>query len=1315
MALNSKTNLQIIDAICEGPIDGFAKVDSSVVLNETVVTRRQLSERKNNPPRVVYSLKRGTGRQGSFKETSLLSDVTTTIEPVGEQVGKNYSEKVNANNLVTERDYGRGSVVKTITDPEVDFVQLVFTVPKLFCVAAEGLARGQLFFAQIKLDVAIQSAKGAYVSKQICIEGQNKNNIIKGIATSEYQFKTAPINLADEDGMRRPPYNIRVKKLTFGPDKPREGDELIAEDAFEVSFRDFEDLPRNTPVANKRADTIIWSSIILGKRTNVTYPHTALAYLSIDSEEYNTLPARAYDIRGLKVRIPKNAEVQRTDKEFERHDGSLKFYGDFDGSLTRDRHWTTCPICCFYDLLTNTRYGAGDFITPDNLNWVDLIELSKYCNELVATPERNEEGDVIFEPRFAINTVLGSQASAYDVLQDMASVFRGMLYWKADNVQIAADHGKEGGGVLPAIHIFSNSNVVNGAFVYNGSSLKTRSTRVRVRYNDPDNLFKPDFVVIEDQALIKKYGVQEKAIVAFGCSSKYQAQRMGRWVLQSEKLHDDTVTFSVGLEGLNVLPGQIFEVSDEMRFGTRLAGRIVGARVGFVDLDQPAEPLPSGTNNELSVVMKDGTVETVAIASASGTRVTLSSNFTQVPPDNALYAIKNDSVVLRKYRCLAVAEGEGGVYSVVGVRHVDGIYTVVESDNASLDLPPLVVYGAKPAAPQDLKITFQQIDDGRNTTNRATISWSRGLAGPVSVFKVKWKVGEANNWNEASTANTFLDVNSNLQPGKRLYAEVKAVGPEPDKHESDWSRVEREIPVGGTSDGSDGTPIIVLPPDPEDVTIEAFGVDQVILRWSSTANGQKVESFVAVIKHSSNTSGLGTWPNSAGLRKVEARTTYAVLPLLNGEYLIKFENDQLQRSANAGSALINIPDGIPRFNYEVIREDTPSNFVGDRFQTFYSAEFDGLILANEGSFDSIPDIDAFLPNIDSLRGAQFSNGEYFFENIVDLGAKYSLRMQRVLVVRGLYTNDLIDDRLELIDTWHDFDGQEADDTDVEVYFRKSDDTATNAEVLLEDGGKIRQEKDTVNYAVTVVASGGGNRYRINGSSTDNETLSLTEGNIYVFDQSHSSNVGHPLRISATSDGTHNSGTAYTDGVTVVGTPGSTGAYTEINLVENAATLYYYCSAHAGMGGQLNTAAGTYSDLRQESDLLFEDWIPLENNVYVGRSFQFKALLSTNSVDQTPLVDQLGAILQFERRTENSTTIASGTASGGKAVTFANAFYTDGNTKVTVGITAFDLASGDYYVMSEPTRTGFTVTFKNGSSVIDRNFQYTAIGYGTQVT
>jgi len=1209
MALNSKTTLKIIDALCEGPIEGLVergdREKKSVFLNETIVTRKQLTDKT-----VKCRTKPGTGTQGTFNEGSTFEDQQTTIENVNRQIGSSYSEELTEDGTDRVkrggRNYGEGQVIQAITDADVDFVELVFTIPRLYCVAVEGLARGQLFFAQIKLELHICGVDGVWGEPiDIEVESQEKKNIIKGICTSAYQFKTQAIDLTDKKG----PYKIKVRKVKF--DEP--------EDAFEISFKNFEDVPERTPIASKRADQIFLTSIIVGKKFGTAYPHTALVSLSLDAEEYSTLPARAYDVKGLKVQIPSNATVAKS--------GRLKFDDvPFDGSLQDNRAWTTCPVCCFYDLLTNKRYGAGDFINESNLNWVDLIEIAKYCNEQVEYVD--DQGETKQEARFAINTVIGSQAEAFSVLQDMASVFRGMLFWKSDNVQIAADHGELNDTVasapknVPAIHVFSNSNVVNGSFSYSGSSLKTRSTRVRVRYNDPDNFHKPNFICIEDRSLIDKYGVQEKSVLAFGCTSKYQAQRMGRWIMQSEKLHDETVTFSVGLEGLNVLPGQMFEVSDEMRFGTRLAGRIVGvsndSTPPFVRIDQTAS-LPSGTNNKLTVVMKDGTVETRDIASVSGNEVRLASAYTQVPPDDALYAIKNDSAVMSKYRCLSVAEGEEGTYAVVGVKHVDGIYRVVEERANKLDSPNPFFYGAEPSTPTDIKIRFQQIDDGRNTTNRATVSWTRGLSGSVISFKVRFKVGDGGNWINQTTNNNSIDISTGLVPGKQLIVQVKAIGPDPDRKESAYSTgVTREIPIGGTSDDTSDIAQITLPPDPEDVTIEAIGVDQVALRWGATASGQKLEAFVAVIKHSSKTNGDGSWANSTVLRKVEARTTSVVLPLLNGEYLIKFQNEQNLRSASAVSALINIPDGIPRLNREVFREDQLANeFGGEKVGVFYKEEYDGLILDGDASFDAISSLDGFTANIDSHFGTQLARGEYFFQKTVDLGNKFSVRMQRVLTARGLYTSALIDDRSELIDTWSDFDGLLPDDTNVEMYFRKNlDNTA-----------------DNVNQNTIAVSALTGNIVQEDGSKIEQE-----------------------------------------DDV---------------------------------------------STIQRNSVLEFGAWSPLENNAEAGRFFQFKAVLTTDHVDQTPIVDQLGVTLQLERRTENSTTFSSASLraqrqTGETDVKFNDAFYTDADTEVTVGITAFELQSGDYYRITNLTGTGFDVDFYNSSNaVIDRNFQYTAIGYGTQ--
>jgi hypothetical protein len=107
------------------------------------------------------------------------------------------------------------------------------------------------------------------------------------------------------------------------------------------------------------------------------------------------------------------------------------------------------------------------------------------------------------------------------------------------------------------------------------------------------------------------------------------------------------------------------------------------------------------------------------------------------------------------------------------------------------------------------------------------------------------------------------------------------------------------------------------------------------------------------------------------------------------------------------------------------------------------------------------------------------------------------------------------------------------------------------------------------FAVTVVDDGG-NKYFLDGSNQTGSAITLNEGSTYRFDQSHSSNSGHPLRFSTTSNGTHGGGSEYTTGVTTAGTPGSSGAYTQITVAASAPTLYYYCTNHSGMGGQANT-------------------------------------------------------------------------------------------------------------------------------------------------
>ncbi len=405
-------------------------------------------------------------------------------------------------------------VVLTISSSAYDAARVTISIPQLSEVNTNN---GDTNGSVVRITIEVQPNGGSYI--------QQVNDLIRGKTTTKYQ-KSYLIDLPGD-----PPWNIRVNRVT--------------DDSTSLTLQ----------------NQTWWESFTQITSAKLRYPNSALAALVIDSKQFSNIPVRGYDCKLLRVRVPSNATV--------RADGSLTYSGSWDGTFII--RWTSNPAWCFYDMLTNERYGLGQYISEEQIDKWALYSIGQYCDELI------DDGFGGTEPRFSCNLYFQERAEAFKVMKDMASIFRGMIYWASGQVTAVQD--------APAdpVALFTDANVISRdesgnpipAFTYQGSSLKTRHTVALVSWNDPDDFYalKPEYV--EDAEGILRYGVVQTSIVAVGCTSRAQAHRVGKWLLFSEANETETVTFKTGLDGALVRPGQIIQVADRNRAGARRGGRVV--------------------------------------------------------------------------------------------------------------------------------------------------------------------------------------------------------------------------------------------------------------------------------------------------------------------------------------------------------------------------------------------------------------------------------------------------------------------------------------------------------------------------------------------------------------------------------------------------------------------------------------------------------------------------------------------------------------------------------------------------------------------
>ncbi len=398
---------------------------------------------------------------------------------------------------------------------------------------------------------------------------------------------------------------------------------------------------RATPdsTSEKIRNNTFWNLYVENTDSKFTYPDTVVVGLAIDSQQFGgQIPTRSYLTDWQVVQVPSN------------YDPKTRMYDGFwDGSFKYA--WTDNPAWILYDVVTHKRYGLGERVGSSCDKWA-LYEIAQYCDEIV------DDGFGGKEPRFTCNLYLKDQIEARKLLDNLCSCFRGIPIWNGTELTFAIDSKKD------PIAIFTNANVVDGLFEYTSSELKTIYTAAHVQYIDKDNGYKTTTEYIADDKAIARYGLNVKQFTAFGCTSRGQAARAGKWMIETSIRERQTVSFKTGMQGLCLLPWDIIEIADGDYAGDKIYGRIVSVINNTVEIDSLLDIDCIGSSFHYMV---DNSMHRAIITKVEGKTLTLDTNLDE-NLNLSVFAIAKDKIKPRLFRVVGIKE-DNGVYTVNAITH----------------------------------------------------------------------------------------------------------------------------------------------------------------------------------------------------------------------------------------------------------------------------------------------------------------------------------------------------------------------------------------------------------------------------------------------------------------------------------------------------------------------------------------------------------------------------------------------------------------------------------------------------------------------
>ncbi|MEX5411492.1 MULTISPECIES: host specificity protein J [Atlantibacter] len=496
------------------------------------------------------------------------------------------------------------------------------------------------------------------------------------------------------------------KTVTIGPNKIS-GEYLEAHVIEAPATKPFDiRVRRITPDSNSDllSNGTIWNSYSQITDDNLNYPFSAIAGAVIDRDQYRDTPSRTYHLRGLIVDVPDNYDpIART------------YSGLWTGGFKKA--WTNNPAWLFRELVKNTRFGLARRAGYIDVDDGALYILSQYCDQPV------NDGYGGKESRMTLNAYITEQVSARDILDKIAGMFRGIALWDGLRLTVMLDTPQD------PVATITNANVVDGKFSRSSVKRAEKYNAVVVSWTDPDNGWEQVKEYVSDDAMIALGNYNETTLEAFGCTSRGQAWRAGKWLLETAKRESSRLTFQMARDAIAFTPGDVVEIMDNDYAGTRLGGRIVSHSGANITVDADVSSLVSPGDN-MSLMGSNGKFLKYPILSVSGRVITLRS----VPAwvrDGTVFAISISEISIRLFRILSIAETENNsVYSITAGQHDPNKQAIVD-EGAVFEMPTDTLNGYRVPNIENLRIL-----NTNSETVQVTATWETATTTKKLVFEL---------------------------------------------------------------------------------------------------------------------------------------------------------------------------------------------------------------------------------------------------------------------------------------------------------------------------------------------------------------------------------------------------------------------------------------------------------------------------------------------------------------------------------------------------------------------------------------------------